>query len=50
MMLTVYLNRYTAVFRCRICAYMAQIFLSLRASGVFFLSVVLEELPFDFID
>ena len=36
MMLTGYLNRYTAFFRCRICAYMAQIFISLRASGVSF--------------
>ena len=45
MMLTVYLNRNTALFCCRICAYMAQVFISLRASGVFFyILVVLERI------
>ena len=40
MMLTGYLNRYTALFRCRICTYMAQVFISLRAFGVSFYLVV----------
>ena len=30
------LNRFTALFRCRICSYMAQVFVSLRAFGVSF--------------
>lgn len=29
-------DRYTALFRCRLCAYVAQVFISLRAFGVSF--------------